>query len=238
MVLGTILSGIVLMLFGGRLFLTALDHARLRPVSTILIAVITLILVPAIAIILAATGVGIPIGLALLLALPLLFIFGQPIAAAGIAAGVFVRSPGPIGIARALLFVIVGAIIIALIGLIPWVGPLAVLILVLLGVGALVRTAGGRLRTPEARRAVTVAAHRRRRGRPRRRRHHRRLRLRLRHPSRSRSRPGRPKRRSRGGKAGVVSGAGGRPALGPAPNGARLATRENESGGVPEAKEK
>ena len=100
MVLGTILAGIVLMLFGGRLFITALDHARLRPVSTILIGVVTLILVPAVAIILSATVVGLPIGLALLLALPLLFVFGHPIAAAGIAAGIFVRNSGPVGIAR------------------------------------------------------------------------------------------------------------------------------------------
>ena len=49
MVLGAILAGIVLILFGGRLFITALDHARLRPVSTVIIGVVTLILVPAIA---------------------------------------------------------------------------------------------------------------------------------------------------------------------------------------------
>ena len=156
MVLGTIFAGIVLMLFGGRLFITALDYARLRPVSTILIGVITLILVPAIAILLSATVVGLPIGLALLFALPLLFVFGQPVAAAGIAAGIFVRTQGPVGIARALLFVILGSIIIALISLIPWVGALAVAIVVVLGVGALVRTAGGRLRIPGPRRVVVV----------------------------------------------------------------------------------
>ncbi len=157
MVLGTILAGIVLMLFGGRLFLTALDHARLRPVSTILIGVITLVLVPAVAAILGATVVGLPVGIALMLALPLLFVFGHPIAAAGIAAGIFVRNPGPIGIARALLFVVLGAIVIALISLIPWVGPLAVAIVIVLGVGALVRTAGGRLRTPGQRGRMPVA---------------------------------------------------------------------------------
>jgi hypothetical protein len=159
MVLGIILAGIVLMLFGGRLFISALDHARLRPVSTIIIGIVTLILVPAVAALLSATVVGLPIGFALMLALPLLFVFGLPVAAAGIAAGIFVRTPGPVGIARGLLFVIVGAVILALIGLIPWVGCIAVGVVTVLGAGALVRTAGGRLRTPEAQRpALMVAA--------------------------------------------------------------------------------
>ncbi len=157
MVLGTVLAGIVLMLFGGRLFLTAVDYARLRPVSTFLIGIVTLVLVPAVAAILGATVVGLPIGVALMLVLPLLFVFGHPVAAAGIAAGIFVRTSGPIGILRGLLFVILGAIIIALISLIPWVGVLAVAVVAVLGVGALARTAGGRLRTPNARRLVPAA---------------------------------------------------------------------------------
>ena len=158
MVLGTILAGIVLLLFGGRLFISALDHARLRPVSTFLIGIVTLILVPAVAALLSATVVGLPIGFALMLALPLLFVFGLPVASAGIAAGIFVRTPGPVGVARGLLFVIVGAVILALISLIPWVGCLAVAVVVVLGVGALVRTSGGRLRTPEAQKTAPMAA--------------------------------------------------------------------------------
>jgi hypothetical protein len=156
MVLGALLAGIVLMLFGGRLFLTALDYARLRPVSTIVIGIVTLILVPVIAAILGATVVGLPIALALLLAMPLFFVFGLPVAAAGIAAGIFVRTPGPIGVFRALLFVLLGAIVIALISLIPWVGALAVGVVIVLGVGALVRTAGGRLRTPRRPRSAAA----------------------------------------------------------------------------------
>jgi hypothetical protein len=159
-VLSATLAGIVLLLFGGRLFLSAVDIARLKPMSTILVGFVTLILVPAIAGILAATGIGLPIALALLLALPLLFVFGYPVAAAGIAAGIFVRAPGPIGAARGLLFVILGAILISLIGLVPWVGALAVAVVVVLGVGALVRTAGGRLRASPERRAGPPAERR------------------------------------------------------------------------------
>ncbi len=158
MVLGIILAGIVLMLFGGRLFITALDHARLRPVSTIIIGIVTLILVPAIAALVSATVVGLPIGFALMLALPLLFVFGLPVAAAGIAAGIFVRTPGPVGGLRGFLFVVLGAVILALIGLIPWVGCIAVGVVTVLGAGALVRTAGGRLRTPEAQKPAPMAA--------------------------------------------------------------------------------
>ena len=146
MVLGTIIAGIVLMLFGGRIFTTATDNARLRPVSSFLIGLIVAVLVPAIAIILMATVVGLSVGLALLFALPLLFVFGHAVAAAGIAGGVFVRSTLPIGIGRAILLLIVGAAIVALIGFIPWVGPLAVAVVILLGLGALVRTVGPRVR--------------------------------------------------------------------------------------------
>ena len=85
----------------------------------------------------------------MMLALPLVVVFGLPVAAAGIAAGIFVRTAGPVGILRGLLFVIVGAVILALISLIPWVGSPGGRRRALLGVGALVRTAGGRLRTPE-----------------------------------------------------------------------------------------
>jgi hypothetical protein len=145
-VLGTVLAGVVLMLFGGRIFTIATDHARLRPLSSFLIGLVTAIIVPAVAIILMATLAGLSIGIGLLLALPLLFVLGHAVAAAGIAAGIFIRSPTPIGIARSLLMLIVGALIIVLIGLIPWVGWIAVFIILLLGFGALVRTIGAKLR--------------------------------------------------------------------------------------------
>ena len=144
----TILAGIVLLLFGGRVFVTAADHVRLRPGSSILIGLATAILIPAIAAILMATLVGLAAGLAILLILPLLLVFGHAAAAAGIASGV-VRGRRELGAFAAFILLLIGALVIALIALIPWVGPLFVAIVVLLGTGALTRTLGARIRRVE-----------------------------------------------------------------------------------------
>ena len=60
--------------------------------------------------------------------------------------GIFVRASGRIGIARTLLLLVIGAIIVALLTLIPWVGPWLLAIVLLLGIGAIARTVGGRTR--------------------------------------------------------------------------------------------
>jgi hypothetical protein len=145
-VLGTILAGIVLMLLGGRVFGISADHARHRPMSSFLIGLLVVILIPMIAIVLMATIIGLSAGLAILFLLPALFVFGHAVAATGIAAGLFIRHAGPIGLGRAVLMLAVGAIIVVLIGLIPWVGMWAVCIVLVLGVGALARTVGNKLR--------------------------------------------------------------------------------------------
>jgi hypothetical protein len=144
--IGTILAGLVLAFFGGRLFVTAVNQVRMRPGSSLVIGILTVFVIPMIAAVLMATVAGITVGLAVLLLLPVLAIFGHAVAAAGVAGGIFVRSAGRIGIARALGLLIVGAILVALLGLIPWVGPWLVGIVLLLGIGALARTMGGRLK--------------------------------------------------------------------------------------------
>ncbi|CAN5313545.1 hypothetical protein BH10PSE9_BH10PSE9_18460 [soil metagenome] len=145
-VLGTILAGLVLILFGGRVFAISADHARHRPMSSFLIGLLVVILIPMIAIVLMATLVGFSVGVAILFLLPALFVFGHAIAATGIAGGLFIRHGGPIGLGRAVLMLVAGAIIVTLIGLIPWVGMWAVCIVLVLGVGALARTVGNKLR--------------------------------------------------------------------------------------------
>jgi len=80
------------------------------------------------------------------LILPILAVFGHAVAAAGIAGGIFVRASGRIGIARTLVLLVVGAVIVALLTLIPWVGPWLLVIVLLLGIGAISRTVGGRMR--------------------------------------------------------------------------------------------
>ncbi len=147
--LGTIVTGIVLMLFGGRVLATATDHVRLRPGSSLLIGLATAVLIPAIAAIVMATGVGISAGIAILLLLPILTVFGHAVAATGIASGIFVRDRGELGPVRTFLLLVVGAIIVALVWLIPWVGGLLGLIILLFGIGALARTLGSRIRRTE-----------------------------------------------------------------------------------------
>ena len=146
---GTVVAGIVMMLFGGRAFVTAIGHVRHRPVSSFLFGILALVLIPFIAVVLMATIIGISVGVAILLVMPFLIVFGHAIAAAGIAAGILVRRPGDIGTGAGLLMLIIGAIILVAIGLIPFVGPILVAIALILGIGAFTRTVGGRLRRVE-----------------------------------------------------------------------------------------
>lgn len=153
---GTIISGIVLMLFGGRLLPVGANHVRLRPGSSFLLGIATFILVPLVAGILAVTVFGITAGIAVLLILPFLLVFGHAVAVSGIAAGIFVRDRRELGLVRVFFMLIIGAIVVALVALIPWVGPFVVFIVLLLGLGALTRTLGSRVRRVEARPAAPM----------------------------------------------------------------------------------
>lgn len=146
---GTVLGGIVLLLFGGQVFITATEHVRHRPLSSFLFGILTLVIVPFVAVVLMATVIGISIGFAVLFLVPFLVIFGHAVAAAGIASGLLVRRPGAIGAPTAIVMLIVGAIVLVLISLIPWVGPLLIMVALFLGVGAFTRTLGGRIRRVE-----------------------------------------------------------------------------------------
>jgi hypothetical protein len=148
---GTILGGLVLLLFGGHVFGVATEHVRHRPLSSFLFGILTFVLVPFVAVILMVTIVGISVGFAVLLLLPFLIVFGHAVAAAGIAGAVLMRRPGEVGPLLGFLMLVVGAIILVLIGLIPWVGPALVGIAIILGTGAFTRTLGHRLRRADPR---------------------------------------------------------------------------------------
>jgi hypothetical protein len=143
---GTILTGLVAMLFGGHVFTTATEHVRHRPLSSFLFGILTWILVPFVAIVLMFTVIGLTAGFAVLFLMPFLVIFGHAVAATGIASALFVRRAGPIGTPTAILMLVIGAIALVALGLIPWVGWIIVLIALILGTGAFTRTVGGRLR--------------------------------------------------------------------------------------------
>ena len=144
--LGTILAGIVLLLFGGHIFITATEHVRHRPLSSFLFGILTLVVIPFVALVLIVSAVGITIGIAVALLLPFLLVFGHAIAAAGVAAGLLVRSRREIGTGTGLLMLVIGAVVLVAIGFIPWVGPALVGIALVLGTGAFTRTVGGRIR--------------------------------------------------------------------------------------------
>ena len=147
---GTVLAGIVLMLFGGGVFAAATSHVRHRPLSSFLFGILALILIPFVGVVLMVTVIGITTGFAILLIMPFLIVFGHTIAAAGIASGILVRRRGDLGVALGILMLIVGALVLVAIGLIPYVGPVLVLIALVLGVGAFTRTIGGRIRRADS----------------------------------------------------------------------------------------
>ena len=146
----TMLAGLVLLIFGGRVFAASVLHVRHRPLSSFLFGILTVVLVPFIAIVLMATVVGIPIGFAILFIMPFLFVFGHAVAAAGIASGLLLRRPAEAGAVLSFVMLVIGALILAALGFIPFVGPLIVCIAVVLGVGAFTRTLGHRLRRSDA----------------------------------------------------------------------------------------
>jgi cytoskeletal protein CcmA (bactofilin family) len=141
-----ILTGIGLMLLGRANFDDAASLARHRPISRFLIGLIVFILLPIAAIILAVTVIGIPLSVGLLLFLPFLVLIGHATASLGIADWILNRAGTPRSIGRSILYLILGAIGIELLGLIPFVGPLIGFSALLAGAGAFLTTLHGRLR--------------------------------------------------------------------------------------------
>jgi len=144
--LSTVVAGIVLMILGRGTFEDAVTLARVKVVSSFLIGLLVLILLPIVATILMATVIGIPAGLALLFALPVLLVASHAVAATGLADLVFNRPQSPRLAGRTVVFLIVGGIVLGLVSLIPAVGAFLLLILVVWGAGAFLRSARRRAR--------------------------------------------------------------------------------------------
>jgi hypothetical protein len=152
----TVVTGIVTMLLGRGTFEDAVTLTRTRLFSSFLIGLITLILLPIVAVALMATVAGIPIGLALLFAVPILIVVSYAVTAAGLADFLFNRPHSPRIAGRTVVFLIVGAIILGLLSLIPWAGPIIIFILLIAGTGAFLRSA--RRRAKRGRRAPSADA--------------------------------------------------------------------------------
>jgi hypothetical protein len=145
---GTIVAGLVLLLFGGQIFRVAVENVRHRPLSSFLFGILSLVLIPFVAALLAITVVGLSVAVAVASVLPFLIVFGHAVAAAGIAAGLLVRARGELSVGATFFMLVVGSVVLVAFGIVPWVGPAIVAIAIVLGIGAFTRTLAARLRHP------------------------------------------------------------------------------------------
>jgi cytoskeletal protein CcmA (bactofilin family) len=143
---GAILTGAILILIGRATFEEGLGNAAFRPISSGFIGLATLILLPIVAVILMTTVIGLSFGVALLMVLPFLLVAGHAQVATCIGVWMFDRSGGPRSAGRLILYMIAGAIVIAVVWLIPWVGPIVAFLAMLVGTGAYLRSLNARMR--------------------------------------------------------------------------------------------
>jgi hypothetical protein len=150
MAAGTVLAGLILIAAGRGVFEDALARATFRPFSSGLVAVATLVLLPVVAALLMATVIGLSFGIALLLLVPFLIVAGHAVVATCIGVWILDRRGEPRSAGRLILYLLAGAILVALVWLIPWVGPVLVGLAILVGAGAWMRSAWARLRQRRA----------------------------------------------------------------------------------------
>jgi len=142
--------GLVFLIFARSTYGEAVDHVRFRPISTVLYGIVALLVLLLLAALLMAMIVGFALGVALLLLLPAIFVLSQPVAAAGIIGWIFGRTVPRLGVTRLVLFLILGALVIAFAGIIPFTGPWIVAVVFVFGLGAVFRAVLWRFRRVRA----------------------------------------------------------------------------------------
>jgi hypothetical protein len=145
-----ILWGIVFLIFARNTYSEAVNHVRFRPLSTLLYGVVAVFIIVLLAALLMATVIGFGLGFALLLVMPIVFVLGQPVAAAGITGWIFGRRFETLGAGRLFVYLVIGALAITFAGLIPVTGPWIVAVAVIFGVGGFLRAVLWRFRTARA----------------------------------------------------------------------------------------
>jgi cytoskeletal protein CcmA (bactofilin family) len=123
----------------------AIDELIDSPASSGLWGLATVLLLPVAALILSLTIIGAPVGALALLALPLLLLLGYACAGLGLGELVFNRLGEPRSAGARALHLLAGLIGLSVLGLIPWAGPLVLLLATLCGLGALLRTLHDRM---------------------------------------------------------------------------------------------
>ena len=142
---GTIIAGMVLLLIGRGTFESGLSKATFQPVSSGFLGLAVLVLLPIATIILMTTLIGTTIGIAMFLTLPFLLVAGHALVSACIGIWLFDRVGEPRTPGRIVLFLIVGAVIVAAISMIPFIGWIFAVVVGLIGVGAYTRSLFSRM---------------------------------------------------------------------------------------------
>lgn len=143
---GAVLAAMILLLLGRGTFEESLDKAAFHPISSGLIGLASLVVIPVLAALLLASVIGISFGIALIAVLPFLFVAGHATVAACIGVWIFDRSGGPRSVGQLIVYAIAGAVIVAIVWLIPWIGGIVAGIATLIGLGAYLRTLTARMR--------------------------------------------------------------------------------------------
>jgi len=150
MAAGTVLAGIILIGASRGAFEDGLAHATFRPLSSGLVGIVTLIVLPIVAALLMATIIGFSFGIALLFLLPFLLVGGHTVVATCVGVWILDRTGEPRSAGRLFLYLLAGAVVMALVWMIPWAGPTIVWLAILVGTGAWVRSLASRLRRRSA----------------------------------------------------------------------------------------
>ncbi|MGQ7791760.1 hypothetical protein ACUN0C_05050 [Faunimonas sp. B44] len=141
-----LVAGIVLYLLARGAVQDGAAAVGRRPLASAALGVLAAVAIPVLALLLMMTGLGAPVGFALLLVLPFVLLAGLAVAAMGLAG--WRRSDGPPGFGRTLLMLLLGGVVLGLVWVVPVVGGWLVLVAVLVGTGAFLNGALGRLRRP------------------------------------------------------------------------------------------
>lgn len=145
-----LLAGIAIMALFGRQMDVAVQTISTRPLESVVTGLVTWILIPVLAILSFITIIGIPVGLGLLfVVIPLLALAGYMAAAYWLGARVVTMTNISAG---RYLSLVIGLVLLALVGAIPWLGGVVTFFATLFGTGALVyllyRRRGERQATP------------------------------------------------------------------------------------------
>lgn len=134
--IAVLLAGLAIMALFGRQMDVAIQTISTRPLESVVSGLVTWILIPIVAILTFITIIGIPVALGLLfVVIPLLALMGYMVGAYWLGARVVTMTNIRVGRYLAL---VIGLVLLAIIGAIPWIGGVFTFFATLFGTGALV----------------------------------------------------------------------------------------------------